>query len=61
MTVYASAVPRVDFAGPTLFSPIIKDAMKQAQTFKDYGSNEYNILLVLTGRNIVYLFTKTLP
>lgn len=48
MQVYANALQKVELAGPTLFNPLLTETCKIAQKFKEEGSNDYIILLILT-------------
>lgn len=50
--VYKSVLPQLEFAGPTLFQPIIDETKKIADFCKTQGSQVYNILLILTGITI---------
>ena len=50
MGVYMNVLRNVELSGPTLFNPLITEAMKVAQVHKSQGSNNYNILLILTGK-----------
>ena len=48
MGLYNKALTCVELAGPTHFSPIIREAMNIAQSNNLEGSNTYQILLILT-------------
>jgi len=49
---YAHALQNVDLSGPTLFAPILQQAMSLAQANKNNGSQEYTILLIITDGEI---------
>ena len=48
MGSYINIVNNVDLSGPTLFNPLIQEAMKVATMNRDAGSMVYSILLILT-------------
>ncbi len=52
----------VELSGPTLFNPLITEAMKVAQVHKTQGSNNYNILLILTGEfeKSIFIYIKVI-
>ena len=52
MATYQNALKNVELSGPTLFAPILQEAMKVALHSKSQGSQEYNILLILTDGEI---------
>ena len=52
LKVYESCRSNVIFSGPTLFAPLISEAMKEAYKSKNNGSQEYLILLILTDGEI---------
>jgi hypothetical protein len=48
METYRNSLYCVEFAGPTLFAPIITETCKLAQNSKAANDNNYYILLILT-------------
>jgi len=52
MGTYAAALQNVELSGPTLFAPILQQAMQISQQNKMQGSNEYTILLIITDGEI---------
>lgn len=52
MNTYSYALNNVILSGPTLFAPILHEAMKVAQKNKAEGSSEYTILLLITDGEI---------
>lgn len=54
MNLYHEALLHVELSGPTLFAPIISEAMKQAEIAKSrqYQSLAYQVLLILTDGEI---------
>ena len=46
--MYTTAISNVDLSGPTLFAPVLREAMKIAYACKDKGSTVYQTLLILT-------------
>ena len=52
MDVYRYALQHVELSGPTLFNPLIQEAMKVAQTNRQNGIPVYTILLILTDGEI---------
>lgn len=52
MDTYAYALKNVELAGPTLFGPLIKQAMQVAQANKQSSAGIYSILLILTDGEI---------
>lgn len=48
LAAYTNAVHHVDLSGPTLFNPLIQEAMNVATVNRDAGSMVYSILLILT-------------
>jgi hypothetical protein len=54
--VYKNVLMQLEFAGPTLFQPIIEETKKIADYCKAQGSFVYNILLILTGFFGFYIF-----
>ena len=53
MKTYSECIQQVELAGPTLFAPLITEAMKLAAINRDQGkSMEYTILLILTDGEI---------
>lgn len=52
MGSYSYALQNTGLSGPTLFAPILQQAMKVAQENKMNGSNEYTILLIITDGEI---------
>mmetsp|Transcript_29695 Transcript_29695/g.27160 ORF Transcript_29695/g.27160 Transcript_29695/m.27160 type:complete len:166 (+) Transcript_29695:1207-1704(+) len=52
MNVYQHALRHVELSGPTLFAPILQEAMKVAFKNKQEGSIEYTILLIVTDGEI---------
>ena len=48
MDTYAYALGHVELSGPTLFNPLIQEAMKVASFNKSSGMPVYSILLILT-------------
>lgn len=52
MEIYKESLKYVELSQPTLFSPIINTAKDIAQQFKEQGSLNYLILLILTDGDI---------
>lgn len=48
METYKNSLYYLEFAGPTLFAPMITEACKLAQDSKAANDNNYYILLILT-------------
>ena len=52
MGLYNNSLTSVELAGPTYFSPIVREAMGIARGNAQEGSNTYQILLILTDGEI---------
>ena len=50
--MYTTAISNVDLSGPTLFAPVLREAMKIARASKEKGSLVYQTLLILTDGSI---------
>ncbi len=48
--VYNQILSCIELSGPTLFNPIITESLKTADAFKAQGSDNYVILLIITGK-----------
>lgn len=51
LKAYRAAIPYLQFSGPTYFSELFKEAIKQCQEFKKMGTH-YMILFILTDGEI---------
>eukprot|EP01017_Pseudomicrothorax_dubius_P003238 TRINITY_DN10411_c0_g1_i4.p1 TRINITY_DN10411_c0_g1~~TRINITY_DN10411_c0_g1_i4.p1 ORF type:complete len:458 (+),score=55.91 TRINITY_DN10411_c0_g1_i4:519-1892(+) len=52
LKTYSNALQYLEFSGPTYFSPILREAIKQANDSLSKGHDEYLILLILTDGEI---------
>ena len=52
METYEYSIANTEFSTPTIFSPIIRESMNVAKSFKCKGSCEYAILFILTDGEI---------
>ena len=50
MEAYENVVKNIDFSGPTLLSPMIKEMNALARKMKDENKKEYMISVILTGK-----------
>ena len=52
METYSQFLNFVELSGPTLFNPLIQEAMKLADAMKNSPSDPYFVLLILTDGEI---------
>jgi len=53
MDVYSTALTKLNFSGPTLFVPLLKEMEKVAKKHKAENTGVYTILLIMTDGEIV--------